>query len=115
MDELLPTPVPTASPAPSPNSFFDNLRDFFSSPLQSRLLGLLSALLLLIALPITVVVLQQRTVFFQHAAPSAACQAAHGVCTTPGICKGNFSYCLSGYGCASGYICATDTKPCVQV
>ncbi len=84
-----------------------DVRSFFTSPSYGRTIALVGILLLVVALPVTVTVLQQRTNTQQHAANACNgyCAPSLGDCTNR---AGSGTCSLRGWVC-----CANDTSdPC---
>lgn len=86
-------------------NIFEKIKFFFSNPSYPRTLALVGIVILAIALPVTVTVLQQRTQTQQEASGTPLCQTLKGACIRPNLCSANCNICDSSKGCLNSTIC----------
>ena len=87
-------------------NLFSRIKNLFSSPSYPRTLAMIGILIIIIALPITVFVLQQRTNIFQHAA---------GVCDPTGEgCGGEGGGCIQSLP-ANHWVTFDYSKTCTPI
>src|SRR5260221_4314120 len=85
-------------------NLLNDLKNFFSSPSSGRTLVLIGLLILAIAIPVSVTVLQQQTNTQQHASVvnDGGGGGTGGGCSTNGHSCGGTTSCCTGLSCISG-------------